>query len=110
MKRILVISDCHFPFAHPDWHGYLTKLKSKYKPTHVIQIGDETDMHSINVSHIIDPDLPSPKDEYELAKKDLKKLDWVIKKLKINDSEEKIGAIINTLLSWEIQNLSSNAE
>ena len=43
-------------------------------------------------------------------KKDLKKLDWVIKKLKINDSEENISAIINNLLSWEIQNLSSNAE
>jgi hypothetical protein len=26
-KRILVISDLHFPFAHKDWHGFLTKLK-----------------------------------------------------------------------------------
>jgi hypothetical protein len=27
------------------------------------------DFHSINVSHTIDPDLPSPKDELELGKK-----------------------------------------
>ena len=63
-KRVLIISDCHFPFAHKDWYSFLSKLKSKYKPTTVIHIGDEADMHSINVSHVIDPDLPSPKDEY----------------------------------------------
>jgi len=73
-KRILVISDCHFPFAHPDWHKFLTKLKSKYRPTTIVQIGDEVDFHSINVNHVIDPDLPSPKDELELAKKDIQKL------------------------------------
>ena len=67
-KRVLIISDCHFPFAHKDWYGFLSKLKKKYKPTTIIHIVDKADMHSINVSHVIDPDLPSPKDEYELAK------------------------------------------
>ena len=85
-KRVLVISDCHFPFAHKDWHNYLSKLKSKYRPTTVIHIGDECDMHSINVNHVIDPDLPSPKDEYELAKKDIQKLYKLFPKMTILES------------------------
>ena len=85
-KRILVISDLHFPFAHPDWFEFLSKLKKLYKPNHIIQIGDEADMHSINVSHIIDPDLPSPKDELELAKKDMKKLSKIFPKMVLLES------------------------
>ena len=85
-KRVLIISDCHFPFAHKDWYSFLSKLKSKYKPTTVIHIGDEADMHSINVSHVIDPDLPSPKDEYELAKKDIQKLYKLFPKMTILES------------------------
>ena len=73
-SKILVISDLHFPFAHKDWHGFLTKLKAKYKPDTVVNIGDEMDFHSINVSHTIDPDLPSPKDELELGKKEIHRL------------------------------------
>jgi hypothetical protein len=85
-KRILVISDLHFPFAHPDWFEFLSKLKKLYKPNHIIQIGDEADMHSINVSHIIDPDLPSPKDELELAKKDMRKLYKLFPKMVLLES------------------------
>ena len=73
-SRILIVSDLHFPFAHKSWHGFLTKLKAKYKPDTVINIGDEMDFHSINVSHTIDPDLPSPKDELELGKKEIHRL------------------------------------
>jgi predicted phosphodiesterase len=77
-KRILVISDLHFPFAHKDWHGFLTKLKAKYKPDTIVNIGDEMDFHSINVSHTIDPDLPSPKDELELGKKEIHRITQTI--------------------------------
>lgn len=62
-KRILVISDTHFPYHHPDVFRFLTKLNKHYKPDHVVHIGDEMDWHSINVSHVINPDLPSPADE-----------------------------------------------
>ena len=85
-KKILVISDLHFPFAHKNWHGFLTKLKSKYKPDTVICIGDEMDFHSINVSHNIDPDLPSPKDELELGKKDIQKLHKLFPKMVLLES------------------------
>ena len=62
-KKILVISDTHFPYHHPDTFPFLLKLNKAYKPDHVVHIGDEMDWHSINVSHVINPDLPSPADE-----------------------------------------------
>ena len=64
--RILVISDLHFPYHFPEVFAFLIKLKNKYKPTKIVMIGDEMDWHSINVSHIINPDLPAPVDELSL--------------------------------------------
>jgi hypothetical protein len=55
--RILVISDLHVPYHHPDSYRFLEALAHKYDPTNVIHIGDEMDWHSINVSHVINPDL-----------------------------------------------------
>lgn len=73
-NRILVISDLHAPFCHPDSIAFLTKLKKYYKPDTVVNIGDEMDYHAINVSHNIDPDLPSPNDELEIGKNWLHRL------------------------------------
>lgn len=84
--RILVISDLHFPYSHPQALEFLTKLKSKYKPTNVVNIGDECDMHSINVSHLIDPDLPSPHDELEVAKSWIKRLEKLFPEMVILES------------------------
>jgi len=62
-KKILIVSDTHFPYHHPDTFSFLSKLNKAYKPDCVVHIGDEMDWHSINVSHVINPDLPSPADE-----------------------------------------------
>jgi hypothetical protein len=62
-KKILVISDLHFPYHHPDAIRFLEKLHKHYKSDCVVHIGDEADWHSVNVSHVINPDLPSPADE-----------------------------------------------
>jgi hypothetical protein len=62
-KKILVISDTHFPYHHPDTFPFLIKLNKAYKPDCVVHIGDEMDWHSVNVSHVINPDLPAPADE-----------------------------------------------
>lgn len=70
---ILVISDQHFPFNHPDCIPFLRKLKAKYKPDRVINIGDELDNHSISF-HDHDPDLLSPSDELEKSIKRIKYL------------------------------------
>ena len=75
MDKILVISDLHIPYHHPDSFSFLNKLKTRYSWDKVINIGDEMDWHSINVSHVINPDLPSAADELEVGKFWMKKLE-----------------------------------
>lgn len=61
-SRILLISDMHIPYHHPDLLEFLQHLKDKYKPTRVICLGDELDKHALSY-HDSDPDLPSAGDE-----------------------------------------------
>lgn len=84
-KRILVIPDCHFPYAHPDAIKFLTALKERYKPTRVINLGDEIDAHAISF-HEVNPDLPSPGAELELAIEKLKPLYRIFPELDIMES------------------------
>ena len=42
-KSVLVISDLHIPYHHPQAFDFLKALKAKYKPDHVVNIGDELD-------------------------------------------------------------------
>lgn len=61
-SRVLLISDMHIPYHHPDTLAFLTHLKEKYNPTRVICLGDELDKHALSY-HDHDPDLPSAGDE-----------------------------------------------
>lgn len=63
---ILVIPDLHCPFEHPDALDFLKYLKTKYKPTLFINLGDEIDNHAISF-HDSNPDLPSAGDELQQA-------------------------------------------
>lgn len=83
--RILIISDFHAPYNHPDAVEFLKAVKAKYKPTRVISIGDECDYHALSF-HDHDPDLPSPRDELSLAKKELKPLMDMFPKMDILES------------------------
>lgn len=65
-QTILVISDLHIPYEHPDALKFLKAVKKKFKPTDVIQIGDEVDFHALSF-HDSDPDLPSAGDELRNA-------------------------------------------
>lgn len=65
-KCILVISDAHFPYHHPDTIAFLKEIKKVYKPDRIVNIGDEIDGHAISF-HDHDPDLASPGHEFELA-------------------------------------------
>ena len=65
-QSILVISDLHVPFEHPDTVPFLKAVKSQFKPTDVVQIGDEADFHALSF-HDSDPDLPSAGEELEKA-------------------------------------------
>ena len=63
-KCILIISDTHCPYHHPDLIPFLKTIKKKYKPDRVIHIGDEVDSHAISF-HDSDPDLYSAGDEHK---------------------------------------------
>lgn len=63
---ILVISDMHAPWHHPDTVAFLAGIKTKYKPTRVISSGDEVDFAAVSY-HEHDPDLPGPATELEMA-------------------------------------------
>ena len=70
-QAILVISDMHHPYAHPDTVPFLAALKRKYKFTNVVCIGDEADFHDMSF-HDSDPDLDSAGIELEKAIASLK--------------------------------------
>ena len=73
-KTILVISDTHIPYHHPDLIPFLKALKTKYKPDRIVHIGDECDKHGLNM-HGQDPDLPSAGDELVESRKVIKQLE-----------------------------------
>lgn len=73
-SRILLISDMHIPYHHPDLLDFLQHLKNKYKPTRVICVGDELDKHALSY-HDHDPDLPSAGDELRKSLPVIKKLE-----------------------------------
>lgn len=64
-KSILVVSDLHCPYEHPDAVKFLAACKKKYKPDTVVCIGDEADFHALSY-HESNPDLDSA--GLELAK------------------------------------------
>lgn len=65
-KSILVLSDMHHPFGHPDTVPFLTALKKKYKFDKVVCIGDEIDGSSWSY-HEPSTELPSPGEELRQA-------------------------------------------
>lgn len=84
-KRILFISDQHAPYQHPDMIRFLAAIKKKYKPTLVINGGDEVDAHALSF-HDHDSDLPSAGDELKEAAKILRKLEALFPRMIILDS------------------------
>jgi len=65
-RVILVISDMHQPYAHPDTYAFLKACKSRYKPDKIVCMGDEVDGHALSY-HESDPDLDSAGPELERA-------------------------------------------
>lgn len=57
-SQILVWSDRHKPYGHPDTNAFLIALNRKYKPDLVIDIGDGEDFHGMSF-HDTDVDLLS---------------------------------------------------
>lgn len=84
-KRILVISDMHHPYSHPDSFRFLKALNTKYRFDKVVCIGDEVDFHALSF-HDSDPDLPSAGDELNRAIKSISPLYKLFPKVNIIES------------------------
>lgn len=64
-RCILIISDTHFPYSHPDTIPFIKAVLNEYPVDRVIHIGDEVDHATINF-HEKDPDfLFTPAQELE---------------------------------------------
>lgn len=85
MNRILIISDTHIPYHHPDLIPFLKDLKKVLKPDRVIHIGDELDKHAMSF-HDSDPDLPSAGDELRLSLPIIKELEQLFPIVDLLDS------------------------
>lgn len=70
---ILVIPDYHSPYNHPDAIKFLRAVRDKFKPTRVISLGDEADLHAVSFHDTL-PEMPSPGRELEMVQRSLKYL------------------------------------
>jgi hypothetical protein len=84
-RSILVISDLHTPYEHPDTVPFLKHLKSKHKFDTVVCIGDEIDNHAISF-HDHNPDLPAAGDELNKAIESLKPIYKLFPKVTVIES------------------------
>lgn len=48
ISKILVLGDTHFPFAHRKAFDWVYRLADKFKPTHVVQVGDLLDQFAFS--------------------------------------------------------------
>lgn len=84
-KSILVISDMHHPYSHPDTPKFLRAVKAKYKPDTVVCIGDEVDYHDSSF-HDSDPDLDAAGIELSKAIKGLQPIYKMFPKMTVIES------------------------
>ncbi len=84
-SRILLISDMHIPYHHPDTFAFLQHLKEKWNPTRVISLGDELDKHALSY-HDHDPDLASAGHELESSKVYVQELHQIFPQMDIIES------------------------
>lgn len=84
-KSILVISDMHHPYSHPDTYDFLKSVKAKFKPDSVVCIGDEVDFHDLSY-HESNPDLDSAGVELDKAIKSLKPIYKLFPKVTVIES------------------------
>jgi len=65
-ETVLVVSDLQIPFHHRDAFEFLKEVKRDYRPTSIVNIGDEVDMHALS-DYDTDPDGWSAGHELERA-------------------------------------------
>ena len=94
-RRVLMIPDQHAPYVHPDAIRFLSAVKRKFKPTSVVNLGDEMDKHAMSF-HDSDPDLLSAADELKAGIKWLKRLEKLFPDMIVVDSNHGSMALRKT--------------
>ena len=82
---ILFISDLHAPYQHKDALAFLAEIKKTFKPTRVVNVGDEVDYHALSF-HNSDPDLDSAGVELERARRTIHQLEKLFPKMELVNS------------------------
>lgn len=72
MARVLVIGDLHAPVCRKGYLQFCKTIYKKYNCNKVVFTGDVVDWHAISF-HVKHPECPGPKDEYKLAKTEVRK-------------------------------------
>jgi len=73
-SRILVLSDIHAPYHHPNTLDFIDMLQRRYEFTRIISVGDEQDI-SASSFHDYDPDLMSAGHELKATQLFMKELE-----------------------------------
>lgn len=90
-KRVLLISDLHFPWAINGWFEFLSDLHAKRKYDLIISMGDEVDQHGLSF-HENENGMPSPSKELEMATECMNLMSTLFPKMYILDSNH--GSLI----------------
>ena len=71
--HVLIIADTHCPFEHKHYLEHCKQIQARVKCGTVVHIGDGVDNAAMSVSHEPNPNLYSPLDEINRARKHLEK-------------------------------------
>lgn len=84
-RSILVVSDLHFPFHHPDIFAFYKALKKEIRPDLVVGVGDEIDGHAWSY-HESETDAMGPDHEFDRALAAMKQLYKIFPAMEIVES------------------------
>jgi predicted MPP superfamily phosphohydrolase len=90
-KRVLLISDLHFPWAINGWFEFLSWLHERRKYDLIISMGDEVDGHGISF-HEDEQGMPTASKELEQAQDCMKLLSTLFPKVHVLESNH--GSLI----------------
>lgn len=88
-NRILVISDTHFPYHHPDVFDFLEHLADKHNITGVVSVGDMNDNHYPSY-HEKEYDCYSGKEELERSQEACQTLESLFPNMLISEGNHDI--------------------
>lgn len=85
-----IIGDLHCPASAKNGPAFAEKIFSKHKVDRIVQLGDDTDQAAFSTKYPMNPDMPSPGSELELAVKDLKRWSSRFKEVDVIESNHSL--------------------